>query len=231
MKAMSLLDFAPPAGAPVEATEEVRLHLRLSGGRAIISFLLISLFAISFSTFAALVLIDPQNDLARRPVAYPHSLGAALVELVLSLPLPIRAPLLWSLAVAIGLAVLACARRLSDHRVDYVIGRRGVTDIGLFRARHLDWSEVRRVVLFTQRQRTRWFRSRIEPGAHFVAFDTGIDPDVYGPVQRASYNLFVRKRIAIPLGGVGIDAAEMERIVRRFQPTIPIAEEVRYFGL
>ena len=223
---MSLLDYAHRESARTEAPEDVRLHLRFADQQAS-RFLLAALCIVGMSVLVSVTLTDPNFP---RPGVHLHGRGAGLILLFLLLPLALRALLLWSITGTLGLALVVRARRISDRKVDYVIGRRGITDIGVFRARHLDWGEVRRVVLFDLQSKPTWFSRSVKTAGIFAEFDTGIDRDVYGPIQRASYNLFARKRIIIPLRFVGLDASAMKRIVQRFQPAMPITEEIRHFG-
>ena len=220
---MSLLDYAPRESARAEPPEDVRLQLRFADDQAL-RFLLFTLCIIGMSVLVSVTLTDPTFP---RPGVHLRGRGAGLILLLLLLPLAVRAVLLWSFTGTLGIALILWAHRIGDRKVDYIIGRRGVTDIGLFRTRHLDWRRIRRVVLIDQR-RSGWFRKPTKPGVIFARFDTGVDASVYRAIPRASYNLFVRRRITIPLRFVGVEAAEMKRIVRHFQPAMPIAEQIVY---
>jgi hypothetical protein len=220
---MSLLDYAPRESARTEEPEDVRLHLRFADQQAS-RFLLAALCIVGMSVLVSVTLTDPDFP---RPGVHLHGRGAGWILLLLLLPLAVRAVLLWSITGTLGLALIVRARRMADRRVDYIIGRRGITDIGLFHTRHFDWRQIRRVVLIDQR-RSGWFRKPTKPGAIFAVFDTGMDAGVSGAIPRASHSLFVRRRITIPLRFVGVEAAAMKRIVRRFRPAVPIEEKICY---
>jgi hypothetical protein len=225
---MSLLDFAPRTDAQIEAQQDIRLRMRFSPRQAFwvpMGALLLFLLYL----FVGLELTDPEFHLRSDHRGFhPRGRGRAIIHLLLAMPLWLRATVLCSLGVALAVGLVALIVRVNDRRIDYVIGRRGVTDVGLFRSRHLEWREIKRVVVFEQQQRSWWGLKTIRTGTTFAEFDTGADSRVRGRIGRASYTLLSRKKITISLRLVGVDRAEMKRIVRRFQPAMPITEEIRY---
>jgi len=217
---MSLLDFAPRSEPQVETGRDVHLTMRVSADRAgtiVLGFTILGIFYLIF----VMAVTDPDY--------HPRHLrgrGAIYLVLLLLMPLALRAAFLWSIGALMALGILTRVARIQDRRTDYIVGRRGVTDVGLLYSRHVKWDDIERVVFDKSQVRQPLWTMKI--GQTFVQFrpKAGANVTITEAFRGAScFHLFGRGRISIPLGLTGIDQREMTRIVAQFRPGLEIVDK------
>jgi hypothetical protein len=154
--------------------------------------------------------------------------GAIVVVLLLLMTLALRAAFLWSMGALMALGILIRAVRISDRRTDYILGRQGVTNVGLLYTRHVRWDDIERVVFDRNVVRQPLWTRKV--GQTFAQFQPkhGARVAITEAFRGAScLHPFGRGRISIPLTLTNLDTSQMARIIAQFRPGLPIVDNTR----
>ena len=202
---MSLLDYAPRT----DGTFEVQLRMRLSRNRSL------ALLAVMIVTAAALLLV---YTIIVDPDWHPKRIrgkGAWLVLLLFLLPVFWRAIALWTFGGLAALGLMTRTVRLTDRRIDYVIGPGGITNIGLFYSRRVAWKYIDSIEIHKDRNLTSaWVRPVRDHKVDVVERFPGT----------SRLHLFRAGHILIPLELVDLSIDQFADIVHRFRPGLAIRD-------
>ncbi len=219
---MSLLDYAPRT--PPEQDAEVHLKMYLSG-RSFLAMIAATGLVLLLLAAYYLVVVDPNWH-----PKHVRGKGAWFVLLMFLLPVFWRAFLLWFLGGLTATSSVLRAIRLGDRRIDYTINRHGVTNMGLFYSRHVDWYQIQRIIIFEQGSASRLLRRFLKTPVLFAEFQptSGAIAKVEEAFPFASTpHIFGRSKIVMPLYNLRLSAAQLTEIIQNFQPQMPISQEVR----
>jgi len=154
--------------------------------------------------------------------------GAIVILLLLLMPLALRTAFLLFVGALMAVGILLRGVRITDQRTDYIVGRQGVTNVGLLYSRHVRWNEIERVVFDRNVVRHPLWTRKV--GQTFAQFQpkAGARVAISEAFRGAScLHLFGRGRISIPLALTGVDTREMAGIVAQFQPGLPVVDNTR----